>query len=196
MPNPFMRLGSPNRAQGSPVDKERPTGATDPVPEQVAGTVFPYRGMEKHGVEPTQDWRNTEAYEGDYSRGVEVDYEPVPDEPDPIPVYIVETESKGRQVERGVTFRSYAPPSASGNVISADYQGRRRISFRVKNLDSTTVYVGYSADQASLMHGWPLAQNEVFEGVAEDDLWAYGTGAAASPLAVTTEYAVNFGGTD
>lgn len=190
MPNPFMKLGTPVQSK----DPERPTGAVTPVPEVVVGTVFPYRGMETHGVAPTQDWRNTADYEGDYDGEGPVAYEPIPDNIDPIPVFIVETEAKGRQIERGTCFRGYAGANSAQNVLSADYQGRRRRSAKIKNLDATVVYIGYSADQATPISGWPLVTNEVFEAVGEDDVWAYGIGANPSQLAVATEYAVTFDG--
>lgn len=46
MPNPLMRLGAANRSRKGDVEK------VTPVPDNIAGPVFPYRGQETHGVLP------------------------------------------------------------------------------------------------------------------------------------------------
>jgi hypothetical protein len=193
MPNPFMRLGSPNRAQGSPVDRERPTGAQEPVPEHVHGTVFPYRGMDPHGVDPNNDgWRNTEEYEGKYTRGLPIEYEALESGPEAIPVYIVDTNEKGREYHTGNVFRTYAPGTTGGNsatrIVSSDVASRRRTKARVKNLDTATVYIGLGSEQATLAQGWPLAQNETFEHAGESEIWAVSSGANDAAMAVYIEY--------
>lgn len=186
MPNPFVR----KQAATSTVDVDRPT-SLEPVPERVQGPVFPYRGMETHGVDPGKDWRNPEEYDG-YERGVTVDFEEEKAVADPIPVFIVE--QGGREIRRTIVFRSFATGTTKGggasHVVSSDFQGRLRRSAKVKNLATTTVYIGTSQEGASVMHGWPLVENEVWETTGEEDIWAIGTAADESPLAVTVEYSV------
>src|SRR5690349_20377601 len=101
MPNPFLR----RQAATSTTDVDRPVAVT-PVPENPAGPVFAYRGQEKHGVEPTVNYRDPEKYDG-YERGVDLSvYEPEDPGPDPIPVRIVQ--DTGREVTKIVTFRAFA----------------------------------------------------------------------------------------
>lgn len=184
MPNPLMRL----QRKTSTVDVDRPM-AIEPVPERVAGHVFPYRGMETHGVDPNNNWRDPEEYDG-YERGIEVDSEPLPQEPDPIPVRVVQ--DGAREIRRTTNFRAFATGSIKGGgasqVVSARFQSHTRRSAKVKNMDSTTVYIGTSQESASVMNGWPLAQNEVYETTGEDAIWALGTGTIESPLAVQVEW--------
>src|SRR3546814_1104379 len=61
----------------------------EPVPEKVAGTVFPYRGVENHGVAPNQE---PPAYNDDQwpEDTEEPHYVPGPTEEDPHPVKIVQ----------------------------------------------------------------------------------------------------------
>lgn len=196
MPNPLIRLGAPNQSkEATAVDAPPPH--VEPVPERVRGVNHAYRGMEDHGVPSTLEYRDPEEYDA-YDRGVAVDYEPVEEQQEPIPVYIVNTQEQGRQFIKGLVFRAYATGSTKGtnatNVVSADYQGRRRVKVKVKNLDTTVVYVAFTAENANPMSGWPLAANEVFEHVGEDDIWATGTSPADSPLAVSVEYVVVLGG--
>lgn len=183
MPRIFNRPMSTSKT-----DVDRPI-AIEPVPERVQGPVFPYRGMETHGVAPNADWRDPEQYDG-YERGVEVDTEPVEPEPDPIPVYIVQ--QGGREIRRTLIGRSFATGTTKGggasNVVGARFQGHTRRSAKVKNLDTTTVYIGTSQETATAMHGWPLAQNEVWETSGEESIWASGTSPNESPLAVTVEW--------
>ena len=188
MPNPLVRRMTPQ----SKTNVDRPVAET-PIPESIHGHVFPYRGMEQHGVAPTEDDRTLPADYWDERRGVEIEYEPDRPAPDPIPVYVVN--SGGRELRRLRVFRAYATGSASPvggarNVVNSDAISGTRRRVKIKNLDTTTVYIGDEANTASAMHGWPLAQNEVYETDSQEDLWALGTGTADSPLAVAVEYAV------
>lgn len=192
MPNPLLRRMVPQ----SKTDVDRPVAET-PIPESIHGHVFPYRGMEQHGVRPTEDDHTLPDDYWDEPRGVIVEYEPDRPAPDPIPVHIVN--AGGRELRRLRVFRAYATGSASPvggarNVISSDAISGMRRSVKVKNLDTTTVYIGDEASSASAMHGWPLAANEVYETTSQEDLWAIGTGTNDSPLAVAVEYAVIING--
>lgn len=148
MPSPFVRLP---RAT-SKVDVDRPI-AIEPVPERVAGPVFPYRGMETHGVAPNADWRNPEEYDG-YERGVEVDTEPPPEDPDPIPVRIV-TQDQGEVI----CFSGTQVTIAAGKEYSLPRDKNRR-NLRIVNVNAfSNIYISAEAGQGGALQGYPLRPN-------------------------------------
>ena len=63
---------------------------------------------------------------------------------------------------------------------------------RVKNLDAATVYIGTDLNDTSIMSGWPLAQNEVYEHHTHSALYATGTVGTQQALAISTEYSLPF----
>lgn len=185
--NPFVK----QQAVESTTDVSRPVVAT-PIMETVKGHVFPYRGMETHGVEPTYDTHDTVDYANN-ERGVEV-YEPDTEpDVDPIPVRIVQG-TDGEEIRRARVFRAFATGTNKGtnpsNVVSAAFQARLRRRVRIKNLDAATVYIGFTAETASPMNGWPLATNEFIETDSFEAIWAISTAANEAPLAVLVEYSV------
>jgi hypothetical protein len=196
MPNPLLRGGPANISRGKRYsddpDSARPTGKVDPIPERVAGPVFAYRGQETHGVHPgDKDIARPDEWS---SERATVEYDPAPDPgPDPIPVRIVQEGST--EVIRSRFTRSYAPPvDAAGHgvaqqVIGGDWEQRRRIKVKIKNLDAALIYIGSDANSATAMSGWPLAQNEVLEVNSHEPLFALGTlTTGPQALAVMTEY--------
>lgn len=189
MPNPFMRLGKAQSRE--PVDRSIPV-PVEPVPETVAGPVFAYRGMETHGVEPGGPYRDPIDYD---SRGVVV-YEDEEEQPDPIPVYVVN--QGAREIRDWRTIRTYAATQGQSAklVINDDYQSRRRSKVTVKNMDVSPVYIGHDQTSASPAFGFILGAGEKIDLNAQSQIWAVGTAAYDAPLAVIVEYVRVIDGND
>jgi hypothetical protein len=92
--SPFIS-GSYRQLPGQQTSIDRPD-RVQPVPEHVKGPEFPYRGTETHGVDPNND--PGEYYEGDSWDDTDDTERPLPPIPevDPIPVRIVQHESRER----------------------------------------------------------------------------------------------------
>lgn len=194
--NPLLKgpLGL-NKSQGRKFsddpDSARPTGQVDPIPETVAGEVFAYRGMEQHGVKANakqigrpEEWEN--------ERGVTVYDEPDKEDVAPIPVRVIQDEDN-EQVRRTRVSRAYAGVTNTGaniqQIIGADFQDRRRIRVKVKNLDAATVYIGTTENDCTAISGWPLASGEVYEHQTHSALYASGTTGSPQAIALIEEYA-------
>src|SRR4051794_18396148 len=96
-----------------------------PVPDRVAGPVFPYRGQETHGVAPTDAWEDVPVRET-----VDVEYEPREPEQVPVPVRIV-TDDHGEQLRRLRIMRTFA------GILKADLvapMNRARTNLKIRNL--------------------------------------------------------------
>lgn len=176
MRNPLLLVP---RNQSRETDTNK--GAIEPVPESYEGTNNPYRGIEAHGVDPTETPRDPVGW----AEGVPVVYE---DEQQPTEVVPVEIVSGTRELKRVRFFHAYATTPDAKQVVGLD-ESRSKVS--IKNLGASTVYIGNEAVTAGLMHGWPLAQNESKEFTDQDELYAWSSHATdAMPLAVIVEYAV------
>lgn len=187
--NPFLQ----KQQNTSTTDVDRPVAVT-PIPEHYKGYVLPGgRGTELHGVQPTADPTDPDDWD---QRGVVVDLEPPSDEPDPIPVKIVTAGGEEfRRMRISTTFAGDSTtPGAPKSVVSDDRLTKKRTKVRIKNLSANTLYIGHSPETASPMHGWPLAQNEVFETTSHDAVWVGADPttppAAPSKLAVHTEFSI------
>lgn len=189
MPNPFVRGGAANT---STVDVDRPVSIT-PVPEDVTGTVFAYRGMETHGVEPNADYQPPQDYTSEEDYDPQYEEEPHPETP--VPVYIVQ--SGGRELRRFRVTRVLTG-AVGTNAIQVVGGGPLRRKTTVVNTHATDlVYIGNDMATASPMHGFPLPAGGTFETDSNDTpIWAISSTANAVQLAVKSEYSVIVGGDD
>jgi hypothetical protein len=149
--------------------------------------VFPYRGTESHGVEPTARPRAVPGHEE--ARDVPLD--PPEDEPEPIPVVI--RSSPGRQRRYCRTFRDYATVGNARQLVGND---DNRITVKVKNMGLQPIYVGNSAETANAMHGWELVVGETFESATQGTLYASSSDAVEHGVAIHVEYFVDLNITD
>lgn len=192
MPNPFLRLGSPNQSKGNE-DRSTPTGAIEPEPEHVAGTVFAYRGMENHGVETNSAYRDPEYVEQAEVRSALVYMEPE-EEPTPVPVRIVDSSSREMPLFR--TVHAFAGGTTERlnavNICPADLQSMTRRRVYVRNMSAKRIYLGNDQSTANAMNGWPLEAGETWDTDSVDDIWAFGTDTTVTPqeLALRIEYSV------
>ena len=120
-----------------------------PQPERVAGKVFPYRGIEQHGVAdpdvkidyPDDTWPEDT---------IAAIAEPKP-EPDPVPVRIVRSSS--REIRDWRTRQTTIGPNSSMIVGRND----DRKTVRIRNTHATVAaYIG-NASNTTTYSGYPLA---------------------------------------
>jgi hypothetical protein len=114
-----------------------------------------------------------------------VEYLPAEPEVDPVPVRIVTEFARSRRRSRN--FRDYANPTEARQVIGLD-ETRREVQLRNVSSAASTIYIGDSAETANPMHGWPLAQNEIYISQTQEALYAMSSDANQYPVAVRVEY--------
>jgi hypothetical protein len=125
-----------------------------PAPDRYGGVNFPYRGSQDHGVPPTETATGTaENYEGGT---VEVSYPAADAEVPPVPVRIVETDTRHEYTQwRAIqAFASGAP-----SMVVSRQEGRDRVT--IKNIDSSTgtaVWLGPDAN-VSKMSGFRIEKD-------------------------------------
>lgn len=173
----------------SPSENSGPTEPRAPVPETVRGDVNPYRGLDPHGVAPSEQWSDVPAFDG--TRLVE--YPPEKEEPDPIPVRIVQEGPKELR-----TFRVRAFPLPTNGLVSQVLGAHEwRSTVKIKNTGTVTAYIldspsGGSSIGSAPMNGYPLAQNESVDLTAQTAVYACNDGSTTVPILVIIEqYTVN-----
>lgn len=175
MANPLI-----NRRQSTSTEPQD-HGRVDPVPEEYAGENFPYRGIETHGVEPTERPEEEREWDG----VVPAEYR-IPDaEPEPTPVRIVQT--GGKELHKWHVRRDYANGAAS-RILG---RNETRTAMRVRNLDpAVTVWVG-SEGSVQAFTGYPVPAGTEFKlDKAEAEVWAISEDGTQVPLAIIEEYTV------
>jgi hypothetical protein len=152
-----------------------------PMMETYEGDNNPYRGIETHGVAPNARPMSVPGFAGE----VEVDYEDVAAEQEAVPVRIVNTSSK--QIRGLRAFREYADPTRPPRmVLGYDPQ---RTKAKIKNITADNVLIGGSEQEAHLIGGYVVAQNEVFETTCDQPVYVQTTHAAnVATLCVMVEY--------
>lgn len=166
--------GMASRAvQGEPVE---------PQPEKVAGTVFPYRGVENHGVAPE---RAPQAYVDDQwpSDDEATHYVDGPTEDEPIPVRIVNQHSKFRRIAR----MRQVPLSSSKALLG---RNDSRVTANIKNIGGNAVYLTPEPvdDGVALISGYKVAATtgEYQNWIGTEELYA-STGDGSSSTVCVVE---------
>lgn len=161
-----------------------PIEAATPVPERIAGTVFPYRGQEQHGVAHTAE----PFVDGDQWDIDAVDTKPEPAPIDPIPVIIVNVTGNER--------RTFHTAQVTVGVTPTLVLGRndKRTSVRIRNLEVVAgpiAYIGNSVNVAAIS-GWALYPGTELELKTEDVVYclADGTGSGLVHIAMIYEQVV------
>lgn len=163
MPNPFTPWP---RNLSRRIDTEREP--IKPVPEEHAGDNNPYRGIESHGVAPTERPSPVPGFSG----AVEVEYLPEEREPEPVPVRIVQSGPKYRR-----TFR------ADGHQYTyTDFNGRPfrllpREEYRTKVTIMQTngffeVFIGASDQLQDWTGGYPVSNRDSISIATTEEIWA------------------------
>jgi len=157
-----------------------------PDPDNIAGEVFAYRGMETHGIESETRFDDVEGH----SDTVPVEFEEVPEGIEPIPVIVV-NESRREIREWGVN-RTYANANTNGanRIVGRD---DKRTALRIRNIHaSVTVWVAPEPHLATPDFGYPIPfETEFVLDDATQDIWAMSADGNVCPIAVVFEYIVN-----
>ena len=156
----------------------------EPQKERVAGTVFPYRGVENHGVAPNQE---PPAYIDDqWPEDTEAPhYEPGPTDYDPLPVKIVQESSNERMM-----FRTNQMPVKANEPtpILSRQDARRNVTIRLPSL-SNSIWIGPD-ENVNRVTGYQLEADRELTLRTTEEVWAIGDGTNSSTALVIWEYAV------
>jgi hypothetical protein len=163
---------------------QKPPDRMQPVPEQVAGTNFPYRGMETHGVDPGDVQITVDPEEADYGTTVAIPLEPEESEPDPVPVRIVS--EGGNELKEFRVIREYCRGGESSRRIIGQDEDRSKV--RIKNLHaSDSLYVSDIAFNDIGM-GYPIASGSELELTSKTPVYARAGSTNDIPVAMIVEW--------
>lgn len=180
MPNPLVKVGPANTSNRD--NAERPTPLTPQV-ESYAGQNFPWRGIETHGVEPT----DKPVEPADWEDGRPVEYEEPKPPPDPVPVRIVSEGS--RELRQFRTFGAYTGDNTSApRALIGQDEERSRVTVK-HSVESGVVYISHSPETCNIAEGWPLAEGETWSTEAHTPIFAWADSAVQLKVAVIVEYA-------
>lgn len=186
MANPFLRGGPANMSRRKNVeDRERPTGAIEPVPEGVTGPVFAYRGQQQHGVSTDRSAIGADPDEFLEASRYDIDYAEPVDEVEPIPVRIVQRES--RELKRWRAIRSVANGNGSNPSCLIGREPLRK-KITIKNFGVDWVYIGHDGASASALNGYPLVANEVTTIETTEPIYAQSSSSEAMAVVMWIEY--------
>ena len=177
MPNPIVRIHPANVSKKGQTEERPPT----PVTEAVPGVVFPYRGMELHGVPATARPVDTPAV---LDENEHVEYDAEPKVIEPVPVTIVTEHTTEKRVWR--IIREYASADGGRRIFVGNHAVR---SVKIANTGTVTVWVSDSPNPSKTM-GYPIVANGVEEWThARDGVWyAVSDDGTTQPLAIKVEY--------
>lgn len=157
-----------------------------PVPEHYKGVNFPYRGTNKHGVEvPEGAEYDTREFQYEMPDPDEItdEYMEPDDEPEPIPVRLVQ--ESAREVLKLRTVRRNVTDQRSQIVNRMD--SRRNLVIKVDG-GVSAIYVG-DADVTTYT-GFKLDQGEQITFRSTDDVWAVCADGDDSEISIMYEFAV------
>jgi hypothetical protein len=187
----YMQRGG---MQDSP---EREPERVKPIPEKTEGDVFPYRGIENHGVKPLKKVPEyVDQWPEDQGDGEH--YIPGPTEDEPIPVRIVSGDYT-REFKDFRTLTAYVPNTSgqalnqSGLIIGRQDPGSnaRRV-VHVQNQSGTkAIFIG-SDNGVSALNGWRIAANgEMSFGLdTESEIWGASEDGSQVAVGVLVEFAI------
>jgi hypothetical protein len=154
-----------------------------PAPERYGGVNFPYRGQQTHGVEPTE---TAVGSPDDYEGGtVEVSYPKEDTEVPPVPVRIVETDTR-HEYTQWRAIQAFAGSAVS--MVVSRQEGRDRVT--LKNISTDTdVWVGPDSN-VSKMSGFRVEKGGGSVSLqSEAEVWAISDDPLkVVPLCAITEF--------
>lgn len=134
MANPLIS-GSYKQRKGQQTPPDRPD-RVEPVEEHVKGVVFPYRGMEQHGVPQSASVNPEDYYDEEMVEDRPDEYLPEQEEEVPVPVRIVQATSRERLEWRVSRFLV----SENCQEILGRHEKRRHARIRVHG-SSDPIYI-------------------------------------------------------
>ncbi len=182
MPNPLLGPNLGRRLVTSkPVD-DRPH-AVEPLPEAYVGDNNPYRGVVDHGVPVSGSPDGFHGY-ADTISGV---YEPERDEPDPIPVRVVNV--AGRELRRFRTGQEIL--DSTTGLVARMLAGRNlaRVDISIKNTGAQTMWIGEN-ESVALYTGYPLAAGAEKVFTHQDAIFAVAASGQTTTVAILEQFTV------
>jgi hypothetical protein len=189
---------SPNyRNFGDTGQTDREPERVKPVVEKTEGDVFPYRGIENHGVKPhakvpeyVDQWPDSQG-DGEH-------YIPGPTEDEPIPVRIVQGDYT-REYQDFRTFTAYVPNTSgqalnqSGLIIGRQDPGSasRRVVHIQNQSGTRAIFIG-SDNGVSALNGYRVAANSEisFPLVTESEIWGASDDGSQVAVGVLVEFTI------
>jgi hypothetical protein len=146
MPNPLLRLGTPNQSK-------QPPQRLEPIPEHYAGNNHPYRGTEDHGIPDNDKPEDSPGYDGNRDAYFELE----PTHVDVVPVRIV----AGNESQSRIKFRTHVMQLTVGDQprILLNRNDKRTKAY-IKSISAGTgdlLILGGTAEEATLIQGYPIA---------------------------------------
>lgn len=188
MPSPFLRA---RLATSKPVDRPTPIA---PVPEEYAGDNLPYRGINNHGVDGSEDWRETSEDAPLRSDGRLIDvYEHDQPEPEPIPVYLVNRSSRERRAFRTITGYAGGTDYGRARQLFGQDETRTRITIKVPT-GGQTIWLSDDAGNANAASGYPVAAGETYVTESQEPIYATVAQAGDQLVCLAVEYRVSLDG--
>lgn len=186
MPSPFLG----GRIVTSKTNVDRPV-AIEPVPEHYAGDNNPYRGIENHGVASDSPWRETDEDMPDHDGRLVTVFDQDNEEPDPIPVRIVNRSSVERRAFRVII--SYAGGMNTGRAIQILGQDDSRTAATIINRNAVgTVFIADAPETANDVSGWAIVENGgSYRTESQKAIYATFTGADDGKVRIAVEYRVS-----
>jgi hypothetical protein len=155
MPNPMMRLGTPNQSKQAP-DRPEPIA---PIPEAYEGANHPYRGIEDHGVPDTAKPEDFAGYDGTR----DAYYELVEPPKDVVPVRIVPDTDGGRTRRIMRTHVMQLTVGDPPRVLLGQNDQRTKANIKCFSSNATDfLWLGGSAEQANSLQGYPVPIGQAF----------------------------------
>jgi hypothetical protein len=173
---------------------EEPVGNTRPVPpemERVYAPVFPYRGIEQHGVPvENQPWLPVDGDEHSWDGEVPFDNDDIPVRP--VPVIVVTDAEREIKSWRSVYFNLGKTTPA---LVVGQNEKMRRVTLKHAGLatDDGVIWISHDANMISGLAGYPLFARESISIATEEEVYAVADNAGTNvtvPLAILIETAV------
>lgn len=182
---------------GGKAAEDREPERVKPVPEKTEGVVFPYRGIENHGVKPEKappeyvnEWPD--------DQGDGENYIPGPTEDEPIPVRIVSGDYT-REFKDFRTLTAYVPNTSgqalnqSGLIVGRQDPGSnaRRVVHIQNQSGSKAIFIG-ADNGVSALNGYRIAANgELSWGLdTESEVWGASEDGSQVAVGVLIEFAI------
>lgn len=188
-------MGSYRQLTGMQKSPDRPD-RVQPIPEKYEGVTLPYRGTNDHGVPVAKDvdydTREFEYHQPD----TEIGYLPDPDKdiPDPIPVRIVQGDSRRERLDwRAVRFLV----GETAQQILGRHEKRRNVVISVHDVKSdgstentSPIYIG-NDNGLRPMTGYRIGPGRTFDSLrSTEDVWAVTDPGSQVEISILYEFGV------
>lgn len=157
----------------------------EPVPENYKGVNFPYRGTNKHGVEVPEDAQyDTREFQFDMPDEDDLpEYVEAEDEPEPIPVRLVQDSARERLEFRTLRMNVRDVRTQLANRLDS----RRNLTIKV-DTGVSALYIG--DDTVTTYTGYKLDQGESITFRSTETIYAVCAPGDGSEVSIAYEYAI------